>query len=72
MNLSKKTKEVEKPAQFIKALYTILQEGIHSQYISWSQDGQMVIIKNVDGFAEHVLPLYFRHGNFSSFNKQVI
>lgn len=38
---------------------------------SWSHDGQSFVVKNTETFATKVLPLYFKHSNFSSFARQL-
>jgi hypothetical protein len=38
---------------------------------SWSETGENFVVKNVDKFANTVLPLYFKHSNFSSFARQL-
>jgi hypothetical protein len=57
--------------KFLKKIFSILEENKYSQYVSWSDDGSALIIKNPTEFAEKVLPLYFKHGNFSSFIRQL-
>ncbi|GKZ00649.1 hypothetical protein MPSEU_001017100 [Mayamaea pseudoterrestris] len=37
----------------------------------WSEQGDSFVVKNVDQFAASVLPLYFKHSNFSSFARQL-
>jgi uncharacterized protein YdcH (DUF465 family) len=38
---------------------------------TWSMDGSNFVVKNVEKFASAVLPLYFKHSNFSSFARQL-
>jgi HSF-type DNA-binding len=38
---------------------------------TWSMDGSNFVVKNVEKFASGVLPLYFKHSNFSSFARQL-
>lgn len=38
---------------------------------SWSPNGDSFIVKNPVAFAEHVIPIYFKHKNFSSFVRQL-
>jgi hypothetical protein len=38
---------------------------------TWSPTGDNFVVKNVDKFASSVLPLYFKHSNFSSFARQL-
>lgn len=39
--------------------------------ISWEKDGIGFVVKDVVAFTKEILPKYFRHGNFSSFVRQV-
>lgn len=38
---------------------------------TWSATGDNFVVKNVEKFASSVLPLYFKHSNFSSFARQL-
>ena len=38
---------------------------------TWSASGDNFVVKNVEKFASAVLPLYFKHSNFSSFARQL-
>lgn len=38
---------------------------------TWSAAGDNFVVKNVEKFATDVLPLYFKHSNFSSFARQL-
>jgi len=38
---------------------------------TWSTTGDNFVVKNVEKFASAVLPLYFKHSNFSSFARQL-
>jgi len=38
---------------------------------TWSPNGDNFVIKNVEKFAASVLPMYFKHSNFSSFARQL-
>jgi len=38
---------------------------------TWSATGDNFVVKNVEKFASAVLPLYFKHSNFSSFARQL-
>jgi len=49
----------------------MLEENKFSDYISWSDDGKALLIKKPTDFAAEVLPLFFKHSNFSSFIRQL-
>mmetsp|Transcript_24436 Transcript_24436/g.34103 ORF Transcript_24436/g.34103 Transcript_24436/m.34103 type:complete len:352 (-) Transcript_24436:136-1191(-) len=38
---------------------------------TWSNNGDSFVVKDVNQFAESVLPQYFKHSNFSSFARQL-
>jgi len=38
---------------------------------TWASNGDSFVVKNVDRFASGVLPMYFKHSNFSSFARQL-
>ena len=38
---------------------------------TWSETGDNFVVKNVEQFAHSVLPMYFKHNNFSSFARQL-
>lgn len=38
---------------------------------AWGEGGDSFVVKSVEKFALHVLPLYFKHSNFSSFARQL-
>jgi predicted site-specific integrase-resolvase len=38
---------------------------------TWSDNGDSFVVKDVNQFAESVLPQYFKHSNFSSFARQL-
>jgi len=46
-------------------------EKCDSEIASWSENGENFVVKNVEKFATEVLPLYFKHSNFSSFARQL-
>lgn len=41
------------------------------EYIHWAHTLETFIITDVDAFSANVLPQYFRHGNFTSFIRQL-
>lgn len=67
--LFKNTKE-ESP-NFLLKLYNILDTQEYADIIQWDPTGKMVIMKKINEFTERILPLYFKHNNYSSFVRQV-
>lgn len=57
--------------KFLKKMFYILEENKHYELVSWSDDGSALVIKRPTDFANKVLPLYFKHSNFSSFIRQL-
>jgi len=56
---------------FIRKTYDILEEARFPQYIDWSADGTAIVIKKPSEFSQKVLPVYFKHNNFTSFVRQL-
>jgi uncharacterized membrane protein YgcG len=51
-------------SEFIAWTWDMVNGG-HSE-IGWSEDGSLVVVANAERLAEHVLPKYFRHGQYAS------
>jgi len=72
---NRKPRSRAKPAAsvppFLHKIYEILENPCHQDLISWNQEGNAFIIKNVTEFTENVLPKYFKHSNFASFVRQL-
>jgi hypothetical protein len=56
---------------FVHKLYQMLSDPKQSNFIKWNDTGLSFTIRNVQGFSHNVLPLHFRHSNFSSFVRQL-
>ena len=56
---------------FVHKLYQMLSDPKQSNFIKWNDTGYSFTIRNVQGFSRNVLPLHFRHNNFSSFVRQL-
>ena len=67
-NLFKKSK---KNNSFIFKLYEILNNTLYQKIICWNNDGSAILIKDTNKLCEIVLPIFFKHNNFSSFVRQL-
>jgi len=57
--------------KFLRKVFHILEENKHNEYVSWSHDGEAIVIKKPIEFAEKVLPCFFKHNNLASFVRQL-
>lgn len=69
MNASQK--HASKPNKFLQRLFNILSEPKYSNIISWTESETSFAIKQMTEFTVSILPLYFKHKNFSSFVRQL-
>jgi len=49
----------------------ILGCGDYDEIIAWSLNGESVIVRNTQGFAESVLPIFFKQSKFDSFTRKM-
>jgi len=56
---------------FITKLYTMAEDPVTASIFSWTDDGTGVVVHNVERFVAEILPHHFRHGNLSSFVRQM-
>nr|KAJ0225934.1 hypothetical protein LSAT_V11C100048040 [Lactuca sativa] len=58
--------------QFLQKLYDMVQKEETDNFVSWNLPNRdSFIIRDINEFASQVLPMYFTHANFSSFNSQL-
>lgn len=58
--------------KFLHKLYTMVTNEEIDDYISWNRPRcESFVIWDINKFATHVLPMYFKHSNFSSFHSQL-
>lgn len=55
---------------FVSKLYRMVDEST-SNLIKWGGDGSTFVVTSPEDFSRHVLPLFFKHNNFSSFVRQL-
>jgi hypothetical protein len=56
---------------FIEKAWEMLTHTEHQHIIRWLDNGQAFQIIDEPLFCSELLPLYFKHSNFSSFIRQV-
>eukprot|EP00493_Phyllostaurus_siculus_P025666 UN26011 len=56
---------------FVRKLYSILEDADNQKLIHWSQNGDSVIIADPVQFSSSILPLHFKHNKFASFVRQL-
>ncbi|CAD8116800.1 unnamed protein product [Paramecium sonneborni] len=63
--------EYSKLPIFLIKLKSMLDDQCNQHIISWNNQGNKVIIHQIDEFKSSILPLYFKSTNYSSFQKQL-
>ncbi|RKP27542.1 hypothetical protein SYNPS1DRAFT_12518, partial [Syncephalis pseudoplumigaleata] len=56
---------------FLNKLYGMVNDASSNRLIHWSDMGTSFIVTRHEDFAREVLPRFFKHGNFSSFVRQL-
>ena len=56
---------------FLQKLYTMLEDESAAAIMSWTPNGDAIVVHQPEAFAQQLLPLYFKHNNFSSFVRQL-
>lgn len=60
-----------KEPPFVAKLHSILSNSAFDDIVSWLPHGRAWRVHQRRAFEEQVIPLYFRHGKYSSFMRQV-
>ncbi|KZO99432.1 hypothetical protein CALVIDRAFT_477256, partial [Calocera viscosa TUFC12733] len=56
---------------FLNKLATMVSDPDTDDLIRWSDDGESFFVPNHERFGRELLPKFFKHGNFSSFVRQL-
>ncbi|XP_078164765.1 heat stress transcription factor A-2c-like [Carex rostrata] len=59
------------PPPFLTKTYEIVDDSSTNQVVSWGSPGSSFVVWDPHQFATTLLPRYFKHGNFSSFVRQL-
>lgn len=59
------------PAPFLVKTYELVDDPLTNSFVSWTPNGCSFVVWNPTEFAKDLLPLYFKHNNFSSFVRQL-
>lgn len=56
---------------FLMKTYEIISDPETNEVVSWNEEGEGFVVKQVNKFQDEVLPKHFKHNNFSSFIRQL-
>lgn len=59
------------PAPFLTKTYQLVEDPNTDEVISWNETGNTFVVWKTAEFAKDLLPIYFKHNNFSSFVRQL-
>ncbi|CAL8133832.1 unnamed protein product [Prunus armeniaca] len=59
------------PAPFLTKTYDLVDDPSSNHVVSWSDTGCSFVVWDPTEFAKEMLPMYFKHNNFSSFVRQL-
>ncbi|CAN0914093.1 Calmodulin-binding protein 60 B [Linum grandiflorum] len=58
-------------SSFVSKTYQLVGDPVTDNIVSWGEDGSTFIVWIPAEFARDILPKYFKHGNFTSFVRQL-
>lgn len=56
---------------FVTKAFEIFSDTRHESICGWGRDGKTILIRRIADFEATVIPLYFKHSNYSSFVRQL-
>ncbi|GMI94090.1 ARABIDOPSIS THALIANA HEAT SHOCK FACTOR 4, TL1-binding transcription factor 1, heat shock factor 4 [Hibiscus trionum] len=59
------------PAPFLTKTYQLVDDPMTDDVVSWNENGTCFVVWRAGDFAKDLLPIYFKHNNFSSFIRQL-
>uniref|UniRef100_A0A7S0P3I6 HSF-type DNA-binding domain-containing protein n=1 Tax=Calcidiscus leptoporus TaxID=127549 RepID=A0A7S0P3I6_9EUKA len=59
------------PKPFLTKLFKMVDEDDTNHIVSWTPAGDALVVHDDEAFAQQLLPLHFKHNNFSSFVRQL-
>jgi hypothetical protein len=59
------------PAPFLTKTHQMVEERATDEVVSWAEQGRSFVVWKPVEFARDLLPLHFKHCNFSSFVRQL-
>lgn len=59
------------PAPFLSKTYDLVDDPSTNHVVSWSETCCSFVVWDPTEFAKDLLPMYFKHNNFSSFVRQL-
>ena len=62
---------IPKNISFLSKLYDILNDSEYYNIIHWNDEGNGIVIIDIDNLCKKVLPKYYNHTNYSSFVRQL-